>query len=410
MQRPAIEIPLPIKSHRVDTTVAAPRLISRTYEFAKAERRFGGRYRPLMFAYWGRRGALSQLSLELAHTIAACNDVRCTISVSKQNEQFGKFDFLGENLFAIDTYNKQYQALMGYMRLCDLRRNLTQRFQRDSTRAFVSLIPHIWSPFTASAIRRAGVRHIAVIHDAGCHPGDRYGLVNGWLLREAAAADHIITLTAAVAHGLMDAQGIPEKKISVLFHPDLNYGARYRSPESQCGPLRVLFLGRILPYKGLDLFADAIAKLRHDGVHVQVGVFGEGKINRTAAATLSTLGAEIENRWLRHDEFNGILSRYDVVAASHTEASQSGVIAAAFGAGLPVVATPVGGLVEQVAHNVTGIIARSATVPAFADAIRVLAENRSLMARLRRRIAAQRGERSVERFVDKICEIALGGR
>src|SRR5262249_10342645 len=143
MQRPAIKIPLSVKSRRVDATVATCGPISRTYEFSKPERRFGGRYRPLMFAYWGRRGALSQLSLDLAHTIAACSDVHCTISVSKQNEQFGKFDFLGDNLFAIDTYNKQYQALMGYMRLCDLRRNLTERLQRDRTRAFVSLIPHI---------------------------------------------------------------------------------------------------------------------------------------------------------------------------------------------------------------------------------------------------------------------------
>ena len=380
---------------------------SRTYKFAEAQRRSGGCYRPLMFAYWGRRGPLSQLSLELAHVIAARNDFRCTISVSKQNEQFDKFNFLHEDLFAIDTYNKQYQAFFRYMHLRNLRRNLEQRLLCDNTRAFVSLMPHMWSPLTASAIRRAGARHIAVIHDAGCHPGDRLGLANGWLLREAAAADHVITLSATVAHQLVYAHGIPEKKISVLFLPDLNYGAQLGLGERQCGPLRVLFLGRMLPYKGLDLFVDAIARLRDDGVQVQVGVFGEGKIKPTIAATLSALGAEIENRWLQHDEFKGILSRYDIVAASHWEASQSGVVATAFGAGLPVVATPVGGLVEQVAHNVTGVVAKSATVSAFADAIRTLAENRGLLAQLRRRIAALREERSIERFVDKICDIAL---
>jgi len=358
-----------------------------------------------MFAYWGRRGPLSQLSLELAHVIAARNDLHCTISVSKQNEQFDKFNFLHEDLFAIDTYN--YQAFLCYMHLRNLRRNLTQRLLCDNARAFVSMMPHMWSPLTASAIRRAGVRHIAVIHDANGHPGDRSGLANGWLLREAAVADHVITLSATVAHQLMDAHGISEKKISVLFHPDLNYGTQLGSGERRSGPLRVLFLGRVLPYKGLDLFVDAIARLRNDGVQVQIGVFGEGKIKSTTAAALSALGAEIENRWLRDDEFKGILSRYDIVAASHREASQSGVIAAAFGAGLPVVATPVGGLPEQVTHNATGLVAKSATAAAFADTIRMLAKNRGLLAQLQREIIARREERSIQRFVDKICDIAL---
>src|SRR5262249_40033705 len=71
------------------------------------------------------------------------------------------------------------------------------------------------------------------------------------------------------------------------------------------------------------------------------------------------------------------------------------------------VATPVGGLVEQVAHNVTGVVAKSATVSAFADAIRTLAENRGLLAQLRRGIVAQREDRPIERFVNKICDIAL---
>jgi len=56
---------------------------------------------------------------------------------------------------------------------------------------------------------------------------------------------------------------------------------------------------------------------------------------------------------------------------------------------------------------VTGVVAKSATVSAFADAIRTLAENRGLLAQLRRGIVAQREERSIERFVDKICDIAL---
>jgi glycosyltransferase involved in cell wall biosynthesis len=360
-----------------------------------------------MFSYWGRQGALSQLSLDLARVAATRNEIRCTVSVSRRNEHFSKFSFLRDDLFAIDTCQRRLQAFWDYGYVRDLKDGLQRRLARDNTRAIVSLMPHLWSPLVVPVIRRAGVRHVAVIHDAESHPGDRFGLINRWLLREAAAADHVITLSDAVACRLVAARKIPEKKITVLFHPDLNYGARFRPGESQGGPLRILFLGRILPYKGLDVFVDAAARLRRDGVRLNVGVVGDGKIEPVIRAKLSALGAEIENRWIRHDEFGGVLSRYDVVVASHTEASQSGVVAAAFGAGLPVVVTPVGGLVEQVSHNVTGLIAESATAPAVAEAIRKLAENPALVAGLRRGIAARREERSIERFFDEICDISL---
>jgi len=142
-------------------------------------------------------------------------------------------------------------------------------------------------------------------------------------------------------------------------------------------------------------------------VALQLGVFGHGNIKPTIRRKLSAIGAEVENRWLCHDEFRSIFSRFDLVVAAHTEASQSGVIAAALGAGLPVVATPVGGLVEQVTHGVTGVIAESTTARGLANAIRKIAENRVFLAQLRRGVAATREERSTERFFDKICNIVL---
>jgi glycosyltransferase involved in cell wall biosynthesis len=370
----------------------------------------GAPARPLMFAYWGRRGAVSQFSLDLARVAAARSDMRCTVSLSRQNEILDAFKFLHDDLYVVDTFEKHYQAFLYYRSLQRLQRCLAQRFANDCTQAFISLVSHLWSPLMASVIRRAGVRHVVVVHDADPHPGDRSTLLNGWLLREAAAADHVITLSESVASQLAAARGVPESKISVLFHPDMNYAGRRLPVGNDDGPLRVLFLGRILPYKGLQVFAEAMARLHRDGVPVQVGVFGEGRIDPPTAATLSALGAEVENRWMRHDEFGGILARYDILVASHTQASQSGVVAMALNAGLPVVASPVGGLVEQITHGVTGVLADAPTAPAFADAVQLVGENRDLLARLRRGIAARREERSMRRFFEKISEIALSGR
>lgn len=244
-----------------------------------------------------------------------------------------------------------------------------------------------------------------IVHDAKGHPGDSNGMIRRWLLREANAVDHIITLSHAVANQLID-RGVPGENVSVLFHPDLNYGGIAQPCESNTGPLRLLFFGRILPYKGLELLLNAVEKLRRDGVAVSLDAYGDGKIRRATRARLVSLGGKVENRWLEHRELKKVLSRYDLVVAPYIEASQSGVVAAAFGAGLPVVATPVGGLVEQVADNMTGIIADSVSAAAVAAAIRKVADDRGLLGRLHRGVIAQREKRSIELFFDKICEIA----
>lgn len=53
----------------------------------------------------------------------------------------------------------------------------------------------------------------------------------------------------------------------------------------------------------------------------------------------------------------------------YVEASQSGVVEAAFAAALPSVVTPVGGLAEQIENGVTGLVAGAVDATALADAI-----------------------------------------
>ncbi len=78
-------------------------------------------------------------------------------------------------------------------------------------------------------------------------------------------------------------------------------------------------------------------------------------------------GVEVHNRWLSNR--NIVLAGTDAVVLPYVEASQSGVAATAFAAGRPVIATPIGGLTEQVIHRGTGLLAKDMSVEALADAI-----------------------------------------
>ncbi len=359
-----------------------------------------------MFLFWGRRGALSVLTRQIGEAAARDPGFAMSLSVSRQNEMFPSFAGFGPALHSVDTFTSGLGAVANAWRIPWLCRALEQRLEGTGTRIVIDLMPHVWSPFLQRAVRRAGARYVALVHDANAHPGDPSRYVKWWIDWAALRADTVLTLSASVADKLRHRGRIPGARIATLFHPDLHYetaAPRIRTLTTPA-PLRFMFLGRILPYKGLRLLVETFERLTQRGVPVRLGIFGEGDM-QGLEGRLHRLGAEIVNRWLTESEISAALRGYDAMVLSHLEASQSGVAAAAFGANMPIVCTPVGGLVEQVKHGITGMISAAATPAAMADAISALAGNQPLYNALSWNIAETKGERSTTRFVRECAAI-----
>jgi glycosyltransferase involved in cell wall biosynthesis len=364
----------------------------------------------VMFTYWGRRGALPQFTFEVACAAFAQPSIRPTISVSRSNENIAAFAGFGPSLFAVDTFQTNAGALLQAWRIPLLRQRLFERLRRDRIEAVIELMPHVWSPLVMSVVRAAGARYCTVIHDVDGHLGDRTTWVKSIIDRTLRNADLVLTLSSSVAGRLWAADMVPPDRVFTLFHPDLSYGARCeRIPPTQGQPLRLLFLGRIMPYKGLPLFLGMVDLLRAEGIAVEVGVYGEGALGANAKR-LEAIGAEVVNRWLSAAEIAAVLRRYHAVVLSHIEASQSGVAAAALGAGLPVIATPVGGLVQQVSDGKTGVLAARADASGLAEAAKRLLLDTHYYRSTCHNIVRLAGQRSMTRFVEDIVARALPGR
>lgn len=362
----------------------------------------------IMFLSWGRRGGATTLARAVGREALSLSGIQPTISVSRQNEEFDSFAPFGDALFPVDTFRSVRGALTGLGRIPGLRRQLSDRIDRDHIEAVVTIMPHVWTPFMIGAIRGAGARYVTIIHDAKAHPGDPTAIVNRLLLSEARNADRVVTLSESVRDGLVRAGVARPERITPLFLPDLAVDASDAPRRRvQGSPFRLLFLGRILRYKGLGLFVEAAELLRRRGIPVEIGIFGEGSLS-PFEERLAALGAEVVNRWLSEDEIADALARYDAMALSYIEASQSGVAAAALGSGLPVVATPVGGLKEQVRDGRTGLLARDVTAVAFADAVERLAGDARLYDHIAAALKETAGERSVRRFTEALVAVALG--
>lgn len=283
-------------------------------------------------------------------------------------------------------------------------RSIKTLCQRLEPLAVVSLMPHIWSPLIGRALRRAGWPYVSIIHDATAHPGDKFGLINRWLLQDIGPASLVVSLNPHVAESLGRSISGRKQAHVTLFHPDMGAARSQERPSDSQLPLRLLFFGRIMRYKGLSLGIDAIIAARKLGSTATLAVFGDGEISTDDRARLAAIGANVENRWIDDQEIAPILAQHDVMFCPHIEASQSGVVALAFGHGLPVIASPVGGIRYQISPGVDGLLAASVTADDLAAAILALDQDRPQLERMRQSLQGSSTERSSDRFLDRLLD------
>jgi glycosyltransferase involved in cell wall biosynthesis len=301
----------------------------------------------ILLWYWGRRGAGPQLALNLARALAPQG---LAVSVSRQNELIAAFRDLPAPRQEIDTYNGLAGFLAGFARVPGLAAGLV-RFARDqATPVVFSAMAHPWTPFVAPALARAGLAFVPAIHDAVAHPGDPAFLFDWRLRRELAAARAAVVFSDAVA------QAVAERRPDLpLIHLPLGallpFGVATAAKTTD-----VLFFGRLRRYKGLDLLRDAWPALREAHPGATLRVVGEGDAEALAPGLAALPGVTVEPRWVSDAEMAPIVAAARLLVLPYREASQSGVLPVALACGVPVVATAVGGLSEQLRGTGAGLL------------------------------------------------------
>jgi glycosyltransferase involved in cell wall biosynthesis len=357
----------------------------------------------IAFVYLGRRGALGRFTFELGQAAARAENLEAELIISDNNEIASEFERLDLPVTLVPTFERATPSSLA-LGFPKARRSILDRLALSRPHAVVTLMPHVWSPLLAPAIRRKGITYATIVHDAVAHPGDPTAWATRWLLQDARRADLVIALSRGVGEQLVDRNIARRDCFLQLFHPDMEFGSGMPQRERDAaGKVRLLLFGRIMAYKGLPLLLDALEILRNEGHPFHFGVYGSGNID-SIRARLAALDTEVENRWIGDDEVSRILARFDVMVCSHVEASQSGVAATAFGNGMPVVAMPVGGLAEQVIDGRTGVLARETTARSLADAIRRLSDAK-LYAEINKQLRTGAVERSMGQFV---ADVAAG--
>jgi glycosyltransferase involved in cell wall biosynthesis len=179
--------------------------------------------------------------------------------------------------------------------------------------------------------------------------------------------------------------------------------------------LRLLYVGRLLEWKGLDLAIHAVRLLRERGVLSRFTIVGEGPARESLERLVTELGAEknvIWVKWLPHDQLHAHYSEHDALLFPSLRDSGGMVVLEALAHGLPVVCTDRGGpglIVNRRCGRVVMTSGRTKdnVIGEFAEALHELSCDRMLLRKLSAGARARAWEFDFQKVVARVHPLVL---
>ncbi|CAN5250703.1 glycosyltransferase family 4 protein [soil metagenome] len=229
----------------------------------------------------------------------------------------------------------------------------------------------------------------------------------GRIREEMRLVDHIIVYTHLMRELLL-ANGIGAGKIEVSHYGIDTSGIR-REDRPFTPPLKVGFVGTLAPHKGCDVLIRAFRNLPPE-LDATLAIYGNLERFKHFVQELRALAGgdgriDFAGPFAR-EEVGDVLSGMDIlVVPSRWYENGPGVIFEAFAAGIPVVATNLGGMSEFVRHEKDGLLFGLEDHCDLARQLKRLIEEPGLLERLR---AGIEPVKTVQENVDEL-EALYGG-
>jgi glycosyltransferase involved in cell wall biosynthesis len=237
-----------------------------------------------------------------------------------------------------------------------------------------------------SLYKLLGKRLVLTVHNVNIRRRDgNDSLVNRLTLRyQYRLADHLFVHTQRMADELGAQFGVPPDKVSVI-----PFGLNSTVPDTALTPAQaraclglapddkvLLFFGNIARYKGLERLVEAMPALLARHAQVRLVIAGRPKGEESYWASIERRIAELglDERVLRRIEYipdeqtEVYFKAADLLVLPYTHVFQSGVLFLGYNFGLPVIATDVGALREEIIEGETGHVCESGEAAMIADA------------------------------------------
>ena len=252
-----------------------------------------------------------------------------------------------------------------------------------NTHSIVGLSQLVWR----EAARR-GIPVVHYLHEYGtmCPRGSAFR--DGHLCLKPCTSCSLLTLSRKRLSGLVDTiVGVSrftlERHVGWGFFPrarravlpnafrDLAFRPRPAIPEG--GPLRLGYVGRLIPDKGPQLLIEAVGRLPRDAVTLDIAGTGDeafvAALQAAASENVTFLG------WTKPEQ---VFARLDIaVVPSVWPDPQPRSVFESFMNGVPVIGAKAGGIPEQIDEGVTGWLFEAGSADALANLLRARIADRA---------------------------------
>jgi glycosyltransferase involved in cell wall biosynthesis len=212
----------------------------------------------------------------------------------------------------------------------------------------------------------------------------RHALYRTYVRHAARNANPILTISAQCRQFFID-RGFPAEHIFPWAYFVEDCAQPFETMQRE--GLRLVYLGRLLKRKRVDVLLHALARMIHGRIRVRLTIVGSGPEEQNVQQLVRDLQLEehvVFNSTISHDDVHCELQKHDVLVLP-TECDDWGVVVnEALQAGLAVITTENAGACELIHCGQTGLVCKC-NVDEFAAAIAQIIEAPETLAEMRRR-------------------------
>jgi glycosyltransferase involved in cell wall biosynthesis len=352
--------------------------------------------------YLGRRGSGGPISMNIASRLTKRAEV--LVLLSELNKGLKTWENIGVELAVLPTYRGFLGAVWAWIDPRPVRLIASQIRTWKPDVLFFPMF-YTWNPLLQQNLK--GFHSIVAVHDPVPHP-NLVGFVYRFLEDKSIRQATRVLLFSQIFVKELEKRGVRTEQIDVIPLGELNYAKNQAKDwNSERSMPCLLYFGRIEKYKGLEILLKSFQQVSCKTL-VKLQIVGAGNLRPYWSLLKGLSNVEIINRWVEDSEIASFFERATVVVLPYTSASQSGVIQVAASYGLPVIATRVGGIPEQIEDGRTGLLVEPNSVEGLTEAILKLLRNIPLAEELGRNLELEfRKYRNWDLIAEKVFEICM---
>lgn len=220
-----------------------------------------------------------------------------------------------------------------------------------------------------------GLPKVHSIHDYRGHSGERNFWAESFNKSLVNSRRYKIMHSYFNLHQSAAQYNLEQKRIHIIPFGPLEIFQIWKDDSFREENNRILFFGRISPYKGIEYLVEATPIIKEKIPDLKIVLAGEGHYYFNIESLKKDNTYQIINRYITNQELAELIQKSCLVVCPYTDATQSSVIMTAHIFSKPVVATDVGGISEILEDAVTGRLVPAKNPQKLAEAIIHLLEN-----------------------------------